>query len=136
MSYRTRVKVCGITRARDAVVAVDEGVDAIGLVFYAPSPRAIDIDSAQRIARQIPVFVSVVALFVDASPELVRAVIEYRCAGCGESSTMSGRCKSTDCKETGKPRVMTCSQSGKEPHVKPAEKAGKSDSKKKEPKKK
>ena len=73
--FRTRVKICGITRLEDALVAVDLGVDALGLVFYAPSPRNVTIATAADIARQIPAFVSVVGLFVNAEPSFVEEVI-------------------------------------------------------------
>ncbi len=76
MAHRTRIKVCGITRTADAVAAVEEGVDALGLVFYAPSPRCVDIETAAQIAREVPAFVSVVALFVDAPEASVAAVID------------------------------------------------------------
>jgi phosphoribosylanthranilate isomerase len=64
MAY-TRIKICGITRPEDAQVAVAQGADAIGLVFYAKSPRAVDIGQAREIAAVVPPFVSTVALFVD-----------------------------------------------------------------------
>ena len=73
--FRTRVKICGITRPEDALVAVDLGVDALGLVFYAPSPRNVTIATAADVARQIPAFVSVVGLFVNAEPSFVEEVI-------------------------------------------------------------
>jgi phosphoribosylanthranilate isomerase len=73
---RTRVKICGITRPSDAEAAARAGVDAIGLVFYPPSPRAVDIPRAQAIAAVLPPFVSTVALFVNAAPETVRGVLD------------------------------------------------------------
>jgi phosphoribosylanthranilate isomerase len=54
---------------------VDNGADAIGLVFYPPSPRNVTIDQAAEIANHIPAFVSVVGLFVNAQPNFVRSVI-------------------------------------------------------------
>lgn len=75
-SLRTRVKICGITRPEDGVEAARLGADAIGLVFYAPSPRAVTIAQAQKIVRALPPWVSVVALFVDASPQTVWTVLE------------------------------------------------------------
>ncbi|MGD8558213.1 MAG: phosphoribosylanthranilate isomerase [Gammaproteobacteria bacterium] len=72
---RTRVKICGITRARDALKAVEFGADAIGLVFYEKSPRAVTIDDARAIIQKLPPFVSVVGLFVDPSPKDVAAVL-------------------------------------------------------------
>ena len=73
---RTRVKICGITSAEDALLAVNAGADAIGLVFYEPSPRYVDVDRAAHIASVIPPFVSIVALFVNASVDQVKAVLE------------------------------------------------------------
>ena len=72
---RTRVKICGITRVEDALAAVHYGCDAIGLVFYAPSPRNVGIDQAVQIIASLPPFVSVVGLFVDAQPAAIRAVL-------------------------------------------------------------
>ena len=62
-----RVKICGLRQADDAVFAAQAGADAIGLVFYPPSPRAVDIAIAVDIARALPPFVSCVGLFVDAT---------------------------------------------------------------------
>jgi phosphoribosylanthranilate isomerase len=61
----TRIKICGITRQEDALAATSSGADAIGLVFYAASPRVVTNDEAADIAAVVPPFVSVVALFVD-----------------------------------------------------------------------
>lgn len=61
----TRIKICGITTQKDAHAATSSGADAIGLVFYAKSPRCITVDQAAEIATIVPPFVSVVALFVD-----------------------------------------------------------------------
>lgn len=72
---RTRVKLCGITRPADAAIAIRYGVDAIGLVFYAPSPRNVSITQAVHITRHIPAFVTIVALFVNAEPRFIRQVI-------------------------------------------------------------
>jgi len=73
---RTRVKICGFTRAEDAAYAAQLGVDAIGLVFYPPSPRNVDIDRAVEIVKALPAFVSVVALFVDEQESRIREVLE------------------------------------------------------------
>ncbi|NOT16313.1 MAG: phosphoribosylanthranilate isomerase [Methylotenera sp.] len=72
---RTRVKICGITRVEDALVAVAQGADAIGLVFYAPSPRNVSIAQAAEIASKIPAFVTVVGLFVNAEPDFINEVL-------------------------------------------------------------
>jgi phosphoribosylanthranilate isomerase len=72
---RVRVKICGITRVEDALNAVEHGADAIGLVFYEPSPRNVKISQAIEISNKIPAFVTVVGLFVNAEPDFVREVI-------------------------------------------------------------
>lgn len=72
---RTRVKICGITRLEDALSAVEQGADAIGLVFYAPSPRCVTIGQAAAISAALPPFVSVVALFVNPTQQEVNAVL-------------------------------------------------------------
>lgn len=72
---RTRVKICGITRVEDALAAVNAGADAIGLVFYAPSPRFVTIEQAQNIVAAIPPFVSVVGLFVNAPSAEIKAIL-------------------------------------------------------------
>lgn len=73
---RTRVKICGITRPEDARAAAGLGVDAIGLVFYVPSPRTVTIVQAQSIVAALPPFVTVVGLFVDAAATEVEAVLQ------------------------------------------------------------
>ena len=72
---RTRVKICGITRPEDARDAVVHGADAIGLVFYGPSPRCISLSRACDIARQTPPFVATVAVFVNPRRDEVEEVI-------------------------------------------------------------
>lgn len=72
---RTRVKICGITRPEDALFAASLGVDAIGLVFYANSPRAVEIAQAQTIIQQLPPFITTVGLFVDAEPSFIQHIL-------------------------------------------------------------
>ena len=74
-SVRTRVKICGITRVDDGLAAARAGADAIGLVFWRGSPRAVDLGQARAIAAAMPPFVTVVGLFVDPTPEAVRAAL-------------------------------------------------------------
>jgi phosphoribosylanthranilate isomerase len=74
-SLRTRIKICGITRVEDAFQVVDAGADAIGLVFYDPSPRSVRIKQAREIAAAVPALVSVVALFVNPDKEYVQEVL-------------------------------------------------------------
>ena len=71
----TRIKICGLTRPADVDAAVAAGADAIGLVFYPPSARYVDPAQASELARRVPPFVSVVGLFVNASPEDVRRTL-------------------------------------------------------------
>ena len=72
----TRVKICGITAIEDGLHAARAGADAIGLVFYAKSPRYVEVPAAAAIARALPPFVTVVGLFVHALEDYVRAVLE------------------------------------------------------------
>ncbi|MCB4811560.1 phosphoribosylanthranilate isomerase [Methylovorus menthalis] len=72
---RTRVKICGITRAKDAIAAVQQGADAIGLVFVEASPRHVSIAQAKDAIRSLPPFVTVVGLFVNADPAYVEQVL-------------------------------------------------------------
>lgn len=70
-----RVKICGITRVEDALAAVAAGADAIGLVFYAPSPRAVTAEQARAIISALPPFVTTVGLFVDMPGEELDSVL-------------------------------------------------------------
>lgn len=72
---QTRVKICGLTSVDDALVAVEAGADAIGLVFYAPSPRCVDIQTAADIALAVGPFVTTVGLFVNADKKQVEQVL-------------------------------------------------------------
>ena len=72
---RTRVKICGITRPGDALAAARAGADAIGLVFYPPSPRYLSTERAREIRDALPPFVQTVALFVNADAAQVAQVI-------------------------------------------------------------
>lgn len=75
-SVRTRVKICGITRPEDGVMAAQAGADAIGLVFYPRSPRFVTPDQALAVVRALPPFVTVVGLFVNEQPGMVRAMAD------------------------------------------------------------
>ena len=74
---RTRVKICGITRPEDGVTAARLGADAIGLVFYPPSPRFVTVETAQQIIAALPPFITVVGLFMNADPVAVQTVIAH-----------------------------------------------------------
>ncbi len=71
---RTRIKICGLTRAEDVRAVVAEGADAIGFVFYPDSPRYVSAQQAGQLMAEVPPFVSTVALFVNAGTAAVQAV--------------------------------------------------------------
>jgi phosphoribosylanthranilate isomerase len=68
---RTRIKMCGLTRAQDVHAAVAAGVDAIGFVLYAASARAVSPEQAAELAAELPPFVTPVLLFVNPAPDLL-----------------------------------------------------------------
>lgn len=72
---RTRVKICGITCVEDGLAAAAAGADAIGLVFYPASPRAVSIAKAEAICAALPPFIARVGLFVDADPDQIVRVL-------------------------------------------------------------
>ncbi len=74
---RTRIKICGITRVQDAHAAAELGADAIGLVFYAPSPRNVGVEQARAIIAALPPFVTAVGLFVDPARDQVESVLRH-----------------------------------------------------------
>jgi phosphoribosylanthranilate isomerase len=97
-----RVKICGITRPQDGIAAAEAGADAIGLVFYNKSPRAVSITQAQAIVRELPVFMTIVGLFVNATFEEITQILAQvpldRLQFHGEES-------SAECEQFGKPYI-------------------------------
>lgn len=73
---RTRVKICGLTNVEEAIVAGSLGADAVGLVFYPRSSRALSIEAAVSIRQALPTFVSAVGLFVNPTEAQVEAVLK------------------------------------------------------------
>ncbi len=71
-----KIKICGITNLKDAGVAVEAGADALGFVFYSPSPRCIESALAKRIIAQLPPFVIPVGVFVNHDQETIRNVFD------------------------------------------------------------
>lgn len=71
----TAIKICGITRTQDALAAAGCGANAIGLVFYAKSPRCVTPERAAELMRVLPPFVMSVGLFVDAVADEVRQTL-------------------------------------------------------------
>ncbi len=88
----TRVKVCGITNAEDALRAVDLGADALGFVFYPKSPRNIPPAEAAGIVRQLPPFVASVGVFVDAAYEEIDGILSE----CGLTAVQLHGCEPPD----------------------------------------
>lgn len=102
---RTRVKICGITREQDLAAAAQAGADAIGLVFYPPSPRFLSLDRARALRRAAPPFLTTVALFVNAPEADVRRVVdEVR----PDALQFHGEETPAYCEGFGLPYVKTC----------------------------
>ncbi|QPK63856.1 phosphoribosylanthranilate isomerase [Methylomonas sp. LL1] len=99
---RTRVKICGFTQVEDALAAAGLGVDAIGLVFYPPSPRNVSISRAKAIVQALPAFVTVVGLFVDAEPAWIDEVLAEVNIDCLQ---FHGDETPEECKLFGKPYI-------------------------------
>ncbi|MGH8472039.1 MAG: phosphoribosylanthranilate isomerase [Gammaproteobacteria bacterium] len=74
---RVRIKICGITRGSDAWAAAEHGADAIGLVFYPHSPRAVNVGQALEILAGLPPFLTRVGLFVDTGEDEIRALLKH-----------------------------------------------------------
>lgn len=72
--HRTRIKLCGLSRPADIALAVELGADAIGLVFYPPSPRAVGVGEAIDLVEGLPPFVTAVGLFVNATEDWIGEV--------------------------------------------------------------
>ena len=102
---RTRIKICGITRPQDAVAAAQAGADAIGLVFYPPSPRFLSLERAVEIRDALPPFVQAVALFVNPDAAQVAQVI-----GTVKPALLQFHGEETPqfCEEFGVPYVKAC----------------------------
>ncbi|WP_322104611.1 phosphoribosylanthranilate isomerase [Paraburkholderia sp. J41] len=75
-AHRTRIKLCGLSTPEAVSHAIDLGADAIGLVFYPPSPRSVNVARAVELTREIAPFVSVVGLFVNATAEWIVEVTD------------------------------------------------------------
>ena len=99
---RTRVKICGITSVEDAQGAIAAGADALGLVFYPPSKRFVDLDTARRICEGLPAFITLTGLFVDPSEaELEQVLTELPI----DLIQFHGNESDQFCKQAGKPYI-------------------------------
>lgn len=99
---RTRIKICGLTRDQDVIAAVEAGADAIGLVFYAPSPRAVTIEQARRLCALVPPFVTMTALFVnEASAKIAQVLRELPIS----LLQFHGDETAADCEQFGRPYI-------------------------------
>ena len=99
MAYTPKVKICGITNAEDASVAVEAGADALGFVFYRKSPRYIEPTLARQIIMNLPPLVIPVGVFVDEDQQVVRSLMD----DCGlEIAQLHGNESAIYCKELGR----------------------------------
>jgi len=76
MQYRTRIKICGLTRAEDVLASVEAGADALGFVFYPESPRYISPEKAKELVSLVPPFITTVGLFVNATKSDVIEIVK------------------------------------------------------------
>ena len=99
MAYTPKVKICGITNAEDASVAVEAGADALGFVFYRKSPRYIEPALARQIVMSLPPLVIPVGVFVDEDQQVVRNLMD----DCGlPIAQLHGNESAIYCKELGR----------------------------------
>lgn len=101
---RTRIKICGMTRVEDIRQAVELGVDAIGLVFYQPSRRYVDIGKAEQLLSAVPPFVTTVGLFLDAGRDEIRGVVDNLRLDCLQ---FHGRETTEFCESFGRPYIKS-----------------------------
>ncbi|MBW2645396.1 MAG: phosphoribosylanthranilate isomerase [Deltaproteobacteria bacterium] len=98
-AQRTKIKICGITRLEDALLAADLGADALGFIF-AESPRQVVPETARKIISLLPPFVNSVGVFVDEEQESVREIAAYCKLDLVQlhGNESSGYCKALDLK--------------------------------------
>ena len=72
----TKIKICGLRDREHAQIAAHAGADAIGMVFYEPSPRYVDVATARDICLALPPFMSRVGLLVNAKPQQIEAILQ------------------------------------------------------------
>ena len=74
---QVKVKVCGMTSLKDTLVAVEEGADAVGFIFYKKSPRSVTMKTVREIVLELPPFVDTVGVFVDETAEQINKIADY-----------------------------------------------------------
>ena len=74
---QVKVKVCGMTNLKDTLVAVEEGADAVGFIFYKKSPRSVTMKLVREIVLELPPFVDTVGVFVDETAEQINKIVDY-----------------------------------------------------------
>jgi len=74
---QVKVKVCGMTSLKDSLVAVEEGADAVGFIFYKKSPRSVTMKTVREIVLELPPFVDTVGVFVDETAEQINKIADY-----------------------------------------------------------
>ena len=74
---QVKVKVCGMTNLKDALVAVEEGADAVGFIFYKKSPRSVTMKLVREIVLELPPFIDTVGVFVDETAEQINKIADY-----------------------------------------------------------
>jgi phosphoribosylanthranilate isomerase len=74
---QVKVKVCGMTNLKDTLVAVEEGADAVGFIFYKKSPRSVTMKLVREIVLELPPFVDTVGVFVDETAEQINKIADY-----------------------------------------------------------
>ncbi len=98
----TRVKICGITNIEDALAAAQAGADALGFVFYEPSPRNVSVATAKAILAELPPFVTTVGLFVNAAADTLTHTLEQLPL---DLLQFHGDETETECSRWGKPYI-------------------------------
>jgi len=76
-NLQIKVKICGMTQLKDALFAVEQGVDAVGFIFYKKSPRAVTMKTVREIIKKLPPLVETVGVFVNESAERVNKMADY-----------------------------------------------------------
>jgi phosphoribosylanthranilate isomerase len=114
MAHRTRVKICGITRLDDALLAERLGVDALGFVFCPASARYIAPAEARLIADRLPSFITCVGLFLDATVAEIEAALDAIPALVPQ---FHGRESPADCERYGRPYLKAIGVGGGDQHL-------------------